>query len=158
MCTLTLDVLGVSSSPETEHLCDPAVLSPPCPAVSSPPGLWEASRGAAEPGWIHELPARLQHGTLPRGSARARLPAARHLPAPAPLPAAPARRAHVLQHQLPWPRPRAPGPLHLPQGAIRVTPPTSRCVTPPLLDLLELLCWSSADRMRLHSHLFVSEA
>lgn len=80
-------------------------------------GLWEASRRAVEPGWIHDLPASLQHGALPRVSAR--LPSLYFL-ASAPLCAAPTQRAHLLQHQLPR-RPWPPSPIHVPQGAIRVT-------------------------------------
>lgn len=84
-------------------------------------GLWEASRGGVEPGWVHELSARRQHGTLPRVPACSG-PPSRHLPAAAPLSAAARQRAHVHQHQLPA-GPGPTGPVLLPQGAVCVTWP-----------------------------------
>lgn len=81
-------------------------------------GLWEASRRAVEPGWIRELPAHLQHGTIPWVSARSGLPSCYFLTS-APLRAATFQRAHVLQHKLPSRRPSCS--VHVPQGAICVT-------------------------------------
>lgn len=80
-------------------------------------GLWEASRGA-ESCWNHVLSTRLQHGPLPRVSARSGL-SSRHLPASEPLSAASNQRGHLLQHRLPCPWPT--GTVLVSQGAVGVT-------------------------------------
>lgn len=113
-------VSGSASLPQIKEAVWPCSIIL-CLLLVSPPlfaGLWEASRRAVEPGWVYELPARLQHGTLPRVSARPSLPS-RHVLASAPVPAAPTHWAHVLQHELPRPGPS--GAVQVPQGAIRVT-------------------------------------
>lgn len=74
------------------------------------------------------LPARLQHRTLPRVSARSSLPS-RHLPASEPLSAASNQRAHLLQHRLPCPRPTST--VLVSQGAVGVTCPLTFKRTSP---------------------------
>lgn len=131
-----------------QKLCDPAVFSS---FFRLHTGLWEASRRAFEPSWIYELPTCLQHGTIPRVSACSCLPC--YFPASAPLHSAPLQRAHVLQHELPHPRPSSS--IHFPKGAICVTchvtiiSARGNMIVPQMLREKQ----SSAEQMCIYPHL-----
>lgn len=144
--------LGSANLPQIKETLWPAVLSSFFFFCLLLAGLWEASRRAVEPSWIHELPARLQHGTLPRVSARSSLSSCYFL-APAPLHAAPTQRAHVLQHE--FPRPRPSSSVHVPQGTIRVTCHITFGSARGNMIVLQMLHGkhSSAERMCIYSHL-----